>query len=197
MKKLSYLIVPGLLLGLLSCGNNMEHNDSKEKADSINEARIDNPAPPAETTPIAVGEEDAKFVVDAANGCMAEVALGQLAQQKAANALVKDFGTMMVSDHTSANDELKALAGKKNITLPGNVSDEQKSVIDDMAKKSGKDFDQAYVAHMVDDHKKDIKLFETALDKVTDADLKAYIVKTLPTLKKHLSHIESIQKNMK
>ena len=50
---------------------------------------------------------------------------------------------------------------------------------------------------MVDDHKKDVKAFEDASKNLKDSDLKAFAVKTLPTLKMHLETIEKIKKEMK
>ncbi|MBA4166928.1 MAG: DUF4142 domain-containing protein, partial [Chitinophagaceae bacterium] len=50
------------------------------------------------TTPVS--EADSKFAVEAASGGMMEVQLGELAQQKASSQRVKDFGAMMVRDHT-------------------------------------------------------------------------------------------------
>jgi putative membrane protein len=144
-----------------------------------------------------VGEEDIKFINEAASGGMAEVELGQMAQTKATDPQVKEFGAMMVKDHTKANDELKALAEKKSISLPSSPSDEQRKVKDELSSKSGKDFDNAYVLNMVKDHKKDIKLFEDASRKVDDPELKAFIVKTLPTLRMHLTHVQGIEKNKK
>jgi putative membrane protein len=82
--------------------------DSKASADSVNTAKADTAKKDSSMT--AVDKDDAKFAVAAANGGMAEVELGTLAQQKAVNAKVKDFGGMMVTDHTKANDEMKALA---------------------------------------------------------------------------------------
>src|SRR5206468_1822242 len=57
------------------------------------------------------------FLTDAAEGGMTEVELGKLAQQKSKNPDVKKFGQMLVEDHSKANAEVKALAGKKNINL--------------------------------------------------------------------------------
>lgn len=65
---------------------------------------------------------DAKFYRDAAEGGMAKVAMGNLAQQKAQSPSVKDYGAQMVKDHSAANEKLKALAQSKNITLPVNPS---------------------------------------------------------------------------
>src|SRR5262245_36138525 len=61
---------------------------------------------------------DHHFVMEAAEGGMAEVELGKLAADKASNAKVKEFGERMVTDHGKADEELKSLAASKQITLP-------------------------------------------------------------------------------
>jgi len=169
--------------------------DSKESADSANTAKADTAK--KDSTASAVNKDDAKFAVTAANGGMAEVELGTLAQQKATNPKVKDFGAMMVSDHSKANEELKALAKAKGITLPTAIDTDEQKVKDDLSSKTGADFDKAYVSNMIDDHKKDIKEFEDASNNCKDADLKAFAAKTLPTLKMHLDAIQKIHDSMK
>jgi putative membrane protein len=100
----------------------------------------------------------------------------------------------MVSDHSKANDELKAIAQRKNIAMPMSLSDERSKVKEKLAEKSGKDFDKAYINEMVSDHKKDVDLFEDALNKVKDEELRTFINNTLPTLRAHLEHIKGIDK---
>jgi putative membrane protein len=136
------------------------------------------------------------FWTTAAQGGMAEVELGKLAAQKATNPEVKKFAQMMVTDHTKANEELKALAAKKNVTLPADMGSSHKSAMEDLAKLSGADFDKKYVEMMVDDHEEDVEFFD---DKTSDsdADIKAFASKTLPTLQKHLEAIKAIQSKMK
>jgi putative membrane protein len=136
------------------------------------------------------------FMKDAAIGGMSEVELGKLASTKGANAEVKKFGQMMVADHTKANAELKALAAKKNVTLPTEPDSSHKSLLDDMKGKSGADFDADYVDAMVDDHEDDVAAFEKQAQNATDPDVKAFAAKTLPTLKKHLEAIKAIQTKM-
>jgi putative membrane protein len=190
MKKLTYLtLIAGMACLVQACSG---PKDSKASADSANTAKADTASSVA-----AVDKDDAKFAVAAASGGIAEVELGQLAQQKAANAKVKDFGAMMVTDHTKANDEMKALAKTKGITLPVAIDTDEQKVKDDLAAKSGADFDKAYVSNMIDDHKKDIKEFEDASKNCKDADLKAFAAKTLPTLKMHLEAIQKIHDSMK
>lgn len=189
MKKLMYItLIAGVACMVQACGGN---KDSKASADSANTAKADSAKKDSSLT--AVDKDDAKFAVAAANGGMAEVELGTLAQQKAANAKVKDFGGMMVSDHSKANDEMKALAKSKGITLPDSVDSKEQKVKNDLSAKTGADFDKAYVSNMIDDHKEDIKEFEDATKNLKDPDLKAFAVKTLPTLKMHLEAIQKIR----
>jgi putative membrane protein len=144
-----------------------------------------------------VSEADSKFAVEAASGGMTEVQLGELAQQKASSQRVKDFGAMMVRDHTKANDELKSLAGMKNITLPPAPGEDHMDHIKDLSKKSGKEFDRAYMKMMVDDHQEDIKAFEKSSNDANDADIKAFASKTLPTLRMHLDSAKAVNDALK
>jgi putative membrane protein len=197
MKKLSYLMMMLCAAWMIqSCGG--AKTDSTDKADSANTAKVDSSkVDTSKAAVITVEKGDADFTVAAANGGMAEVALGKLAQTKTKNAKVKEFADMMVMDHGKANDELMALAKGKNITLPTTVSDEKQKEMDELSKKSGADFDKAYVDAMVDGHKKTIDLFEGESKNGKDADLKAFTDKTLPTIKMHLTHIQGIKDGMK
>ena len=146
----------------------------------------------ASATPLAAA--DTGFVMKAANGGMMEVQLGNYAQQNAANQRVKDFGGMMVRDHSQANDELKSIVSNKSVTLSTAVMGDEKGHMDKLMKKTGKDFDKAYMEMMVEDHKKDISEFEKAEKNVMDADVKAWVSKTLPVLRTHLDSAQAINK---
>ena len=85
---------------------------------------------------------DSSFMKNAAEGGMSEVELGQLAQQKGNNPAVKDFGAMMVKDHSAANDKLKALAASKQVSLPDSPSVMQKATKTKLNMLSGDTFGQ-------------------------------------------------------
>ncbi|WP_143306794.1 DUF4142 domain-containing protein [Chitinophaga vietnamensis] len=174
----------GLLL-TISCGNAPKRHEATDSAQKINEV----------VKP--VDEKSSGFAVEAANGGMMEVAMGTLAQEKAQNKRVKDFGIMMVNDHSKANDELKELAGHKGITLPASVDPAEQKHIDELSKKTGKDFDKAYIDMMVDDHNKDVKAFEDAAGNLPDMDVKAFASKTLPVLKVHQDSAKAIKEALK
>ena len=136
------------------------------------------------------------FAKEAATGGMMEVELGNIAIKNSATQQVKDFGRMMVDDHTKINNQLKDLASVKHLDLPTMVTSDQQKDIDKLNKETGADFDKDYVSMMIDDHKKDIDAFKKAGDKVTDPDIKSFIANALPTLQKHLDAIQSIKDKM-
>ena len=140
---------------------------------------------------------DKKFVTEAAEGNLAEVELGKLASEKAANDAVKQFGQRMVGDHGKANEELAKLAQDKGVSTPSGLDSKHQKLRDRLAKLSGAAFDRAYVDEMVKDHRQDVKEFQREADKGKDPDVKAWAAKTLPTLQDHLKQVENIQTQMK
>ncbi|MEO8412110.1 MAG: DUF4142 domain-containing protein [Ginsengibacter sp.] len=119
-----------------------------------------------------VDQSTKDFASEAATVGLMEVELGKLAEQKATGQQVKDIGKMMVGDHMKLNDDLKTMASKKNMDLPTTITDDQRKDMDKLSKKSGDDFDKAYVNMMVDNHKKDIDAFKEAENNVDDNDFK-------------------------
>jgi putative membrane protein len=141
--------------------------------------------------------KDNDFVKDAASGGMMEVELGKYAEENALNPRVKSFGEMMVRDHSKANEELRSIATNKNIELPGAGEDKHEHMLTDLQKKTGKDFDKAYMKMMVDDHQKDIDEFQKQAENSNDPDLKAFASKCLPILQTHLDSAKSIWSGLK
>jgi putative membrane protein len=143
------------------------------------------------------GGPDREFVKKAANGGMMEVELGKYAQQTATSKRVKDFGAMMERDHSKANEELKGLAKKKGIDIPASMDPSTRNHVDKMKLNTGEGFEKAYIDMMVNDHMKDIGEFERAEKNVKDDALRAFISKTLPTLRMHLDSARAIKSVMK
>lgn len=194
MKKLSFVLL--IAAGILqSCGSNSGGGDSVDSAKDANDKK-DTTSAMSSTTDTSitkpVDKDVADFAVEAANAGMTEVELGKLAQEKAVNPRVKNFGAMMVQDHTNAGDELKKLATAKNITLPAVAGDEAKKHMDDLSKKSGKDFDKSYMNMMLDGHKDVLKKFQKAASDLNDADIKNFASSTIPTIQKHIDSAMAI-----
>lgn len=143
----------------------------------------------ADTTPTGGGsslsEKDKTFMKKAAKGGMMEVAMGQVAEQKAQSEDVKSFGKRMVTDHSKANDELKSIASKKGFQLPT----KEHSV-----KWTS---DKAYMDMMVQDHEKDLAEFKEEASSGSDPDLKKFADDTAKVVQEHLDLAKEIQGKLK
>jgi len=169
-----------LSFGMQSCKNEPKQEDPKEVAEDENEAKFDDVNEDK--------EKDSDYLVAAAEVDMKEIELGKLAQQKSTNADVKALGKMMVEQHEKASAETKALAAKKNITLPASLTEKGQDAFKDLNDKTGHDFDKAYTDKMVEGHEKMIEKMEKASEKAEDADIRMWAANMIPTLRKHLEH---------
>ena len=139
---------------------------------------------------------DAHFAKEAAQGGMAEVKLGELAQEKGSNDLVKSFGKRMVDDHSKANDKLKEVASRESITLPNDLSAKDQATYDRLSKLNGAAFDRAYARDMVKDHETDVAAFQKEANGGKTDSLKSFASETLPTLQDHLKQAKDMMKNV-
>ena len=136
---------------------------------------------------------DNNFILAAAQGGMTEVKLGELAAQKGMRDDVKAFGQMMVKDHTSINGDLKALAAQKGVTLPDSLDAKHQAMVDKMAALKGSEFDGAYIADMIKDHKMDAKEFKAESAQTQDANIKSFVDKSIPVVDGHLKRITAMK----
>jgi putative membrane protein len=140
----------------------------------------------------AASNPDASFYKHAAEGGIAEVEAGRMAQDKGNSQQVKDFGAMMVKDHTAANDKLQSIAASKNITLPTSSSVGQMAAKAKLDVLSGATFDKSYVKGQVTAHRETVALFRKEISSGQDADAKAFASATLPTVRAHLKAVTAI-----
>jgi putative membrane protein len=121
------------------------------------------------------------------------VQVAKLTESKASDQAVKDFAKLLVDQHTNANNELTQLANNKGVELPAAPGFMQRHSVNSLAKRSGADFDKHFVSEVgIKDHQKDIKEFEKAGKDAKDPDVKAFIEKTLPTLREHLAQAQKL-----
>ena len=136
----------------------------------------------------SLDRKDQRYVKKAAEGGLTEVELGRLAQTKASNDGVKQFGAMMEKDHGKANDELKRIAEAKGMQVPALPDRDENQRIEKLKQASdGADFDKKYMADMVKDHEKDLKFFREAARNAKDPEIKSFFQETAQTIKEHLA----------
>jgi putative membrane protein len=164
-------------------------------------AQIGNPAgvepgtpesAPGTPAPHQANTQDRLFARLTAAGGMAEVALGQLADQKANHRSVKEFGRRMVQDHQKAGDQLKSLAKQANIPLPADLDADHQPTRAELERLSGAAFDSAYMQAQIVDHQKTVALLLYEISLGQDAPLQQFAAATLPTVLAHLQMARSV-----
>ncbi|QIL76343.1 DUF4142 domain-containing protein [Hymenobacter sp. HDW8] len=136
--------------------------------------------------PTAPHKDDPEFMKSAAHSDQNEIQLSRLVLEKGVTGMAKDHANMMITDHTKSTADLKALAQKKNVTLPTDMDAEHKAIADQMRKLSGKELEQRFLQQMVTDHQKTLNTMQAHAKMTKDTELQGFITKTTPVIQKHL-----------
>lgn len=150
----------------------------------------------SESTETALDDDGATFLKKAAVGGIMEVEAAKIALTNANSAEVKNFAQQMLTDHTKANKELKDLAAKKKIITPDALPADEQIHMDAMKKMNGNEFDKHYIAMMVTDHEKTVKLFEQGKQN-KDASLKNWATNTLAVIEGHTEKAKQLALKVK
>ena len=137
-----------------------------------------------------MSDVDRQFMMIAAKDGMKEVHMGQMAAQQGQSDTVKKLGQQIAADHQKSNQQLMAIAAKKG------VKPDTRATEHGMSKRDMKNFDQAWIGMMINDHQKDIAAYQKQAQNGADPELRAYARKTLPVLQKHLKMVQQAQQKM-
>lgn len=148
-----------------------------------------NRSPSASTDPTL--RSDQRLMQKAAATNAYELAISRQAFAQATHPEVRAFAEMMVRDHERMDRELTALAARKGITVVRDDPRLQDDVLD-LARKTGVDYDQAYLEEMIDGHEDAIKTMEKTAQS-RDPDVAAFAVQYLPALNEHLSRARQLE----
>ena len=154
----------------------------------------------AKAPPAGGGMTDANIaaVLDAANA--SDSTFGALAVRKGRSADVKQFGRLMMGEHHALRQQGQQLVKRLNVTpqAPANfdLPNKQRDAMADLEKKSGADFDKAYIDHEVDYHQQVLQTAQQALGQAQNQELKNLIQQAAPVIQKHLDRAKEIQKKL-
>src|SRR5579885_2326379 len=139
-----------------------------------------------------LGSADQQFITEAARANMAEIEIGQLAEERASSQDVKNFAREMVQDHRKPIDKLQQLASSYGVSLPASISSEDADLRSRLASLSGSDFDKQFVESMLKGHKEAIAKFDDEAARGSDPSVKSYAAETLPVLQNHMRMAEDL-----
>lgn len=131
-----------------------------------------------------------EFVKKAAMGGMMEVQAGQIALERVRSDDLRAFAEEMVTDHQAANEKLKAIAAEEGIEVPTELDEKHLQELEKL--QSAENFEREYLKMQIEDHDKDIELFQTYIEEGDNAALKRFAEETLPTLKEHKGDVTAL-----
>lgn len=177
MKKLIYPVLGlAFVLSVQSCMDNY-------KAKYLNEKTL-------------VDDGGTSLIKNGFEGGLTEIKASQLAATNSQNQDVKSFAQMMITDHSKTNNILDSLENDKLITEKDTISAEHQELIDSLAKKTGPEFDKAYMAMMVHDHEEAVELFAGQVDDKNQT-IQDFARATLPTIQMHLDNAKKLEASLK
>jgi putative membrane protein len=110
-----------------------------------------------------------------------EIAIGQIAQGKASTNKVREYANQLVKDRTSADQQVIAMAQKKNVRLRDKTK-KQGSEYAKLNALSGPSFDKYFLQQTAADHERLVRSLREEREDVNDEDIEALIEKILPIL---------------
>ena len=120
----------------------------------------------AQEVALAQDSPEARFLMDAVRGDIAETKMGELAQQKGQSEGVRAFGEMLVEDHSSAMKKTAELAKDLKVIPPA--------------------------AEMTKAHQETIAKYEMQA-RSGDSDVAEHAEELLPVLREHLATAQALQ----
>jgi putative membrane protein len=119
-----------------------------------------------------------------------EIQAGRIAQKAGRSKAVKDYGKMLVKDHTAADAKVAALAQNEKVDLVAATPAPGPNDMGTMA--TGRDFDKQFAQEMLEDHRKALAELTAVRDNTTDPQLRRLLGDLLPTLERHAAAAQKL-----
>lgn len=136
---------------------------------------------------------DQEFLTKAVSSNQFEIALGTQALNQSENEEIKQYGQMLVNDHTKVLEELEEAAMSKKLVVPDGMEEDQASILKSLSVLTGTDFDRAFKDVAVKMHENAIALFENASNNLNDEEFRSWAAEKVPSLRSHLEKAKELQ----
>jgi len=158
------------------------------------------PEPAAPPAPPPLTDAEITGLTDTVNS--AEISRGQLALKKSKNQRVKNYAQLMITHHSKAQKEQKALVKKLGVAPKDSdktIALRARAAESNMALKelSGAEFDKKYIDDQVEVHRKVLDAFDKDLiPNAQDPELKKQLSEFRPKVEAHLTEALEIQAHL-
>lgn len=173
---------------IISCGP-QERNTETSEAD--NDATVDAVMSDNENL-----QEDTDFLVSAHINSQLQVALGQAATQQSQSPRVQEFGAQLVNENEVVQHNISALAEGAGIEIDPALTPEYASLVDSVQTLSGREFDEAFLDLVIEEHDEDIDRFTRLTSRAENPIVRNMISDNLEILRRRKNQAEELKDNL-
>ena len=145
---------------------------------------------------LAQTDDDKKFLATAAQSDRNEIALSEVAEQKASNPAVKALAKKMVTEHKQMTASMKPFADKWGLSAPADPDADHQKELQKLNGLTGKDFDKEYVDQMVTDHSKALDAFTDEAKSTKISSFRAAVLKGKTRVAAHKNMAYDLKKKL-
>jgi putative membrane protein len=196
MRTTNLIVAVSLGLALAACGKKHDETTTVTTNDTSITADNNLAATDGNATATAAAMPAQKFTDTVVGSDMFEIQSGKLAETMGSTPAIKDFGKMLVADHSKSSDALKAAAKKTSpvVALPMVLPTDLEAKLDALKAAKGADFDKLFVEQQTDGHKAALDALKTYAAGGDQTSLKEWATSVIPTVEGHLTKLEAMPK---
>lgn len=190
----------GLIIGA-SCNNKSEDSDTRkedpttQKSSEVTEGSVADPS--EKKQPTSTVNLDSIFVAEAIISIEMDLTLLDGGLGKVSSASLKRQMRMMKEDHKRMVQQLRAYSRKMNYPEPVANNEHARKLIDDLSKyRIGKEWDKAWMALVIAEHRKVIQKFNSDSGHLQDPPLKTLVGADIPVLQSHVDALYLLPASM-
>lgn len=151
-------------------------------------------ANPASTPRPVFGLQDRRRLRALAQAHLAETKLAGLATANATDPPTRGYAEKMLEVHGRALDDVRLLARRSSVVLPGGLESEQANLLHVLSLKTGAQFDQLYLQTAgVEVHEQSARLLEETVNGPYAAELKTLARNQLQAVRQQLQLAQQMQ----
>ena len=135
---------------------------------------------------------DKTFIMNAAEGSMAEIDLSKIALKKSKNDDVKTYAQQMITDHTKLIADMKPFADQMGVQPPTKLNATHQQEAQRLSSMSGEKFDKEYITAMSTDHHKSLTEFKAEETATANPALKTTVMQGEQVVQQHTDMIDQM-----
>lgn len=181
------LLAAASLLAVTACNgpDTQDQPTPSETAMSVDADGMTGEQPPAA----------AEFAQAVAMSDMYEIAAARVALERADGTPTRQFGQMMIDDHTKSTEALKQAAAQagqagQNLAMPETLDAEHRAQVDILKTMSGPDFDREYLSQQTAAHRKALALLKSYGAAGDNAELRQFAQGAIPAVQMHAEWLD-------